>query len=247
MNLEIEKLMIIIRDLANRHYSREYKSIEEAIKEVKSLTRSAWNTNNSSIISELTKLNTILKRDYQRFWFDCLRFPPTWPDMKDLMGKPYYEDFNGLPSDFNEISYHDSIINGVETGEDFQLNIDLIETWNDEEHGWRQQGRQAILSFIGISLVRLDDYISDERIFMESQLPIEELKGVSIYSITEVPPIDYICKELSLNIESVKGKRIFVLDALINDFERVVIVCDSWSISRQGEGIDIGYAFKANG
>ena len=247
MNVEVEKLMIIIRDLANRHYSSEYKSIEEALKDVRSITKTAWDVNFTAIISELTKLNAILKRDYQRLWFDCLRFPPTWPEMKDLKGNPYYEDFSGLPSDFNEISYHDSVINGVEIGVDFRLNIDLIESWNDEEHGWRQIGRQAILSFNKVSVVRLDDYLQVERIYKESQIPIEELSGATIYTITEVPSIDYICREIFLDIESVKGKRVFILDILINDFNRVVIVSESWSILRHGDKHDIGFAFKANG
>ncbi len=247
MNENIYKLMIIIRDLANQHFSREYKSLEEVLSNAKDLTRKLWSNHHGEIITELENLNRILNRDYQLFWFECLKFPPAWPEMKDLKGNSYYRNYYGLPSDFNEISYHDSEVNRVSLSNDLELEIDLIENWKDEESGWRQQGCKAKLVFHEVKKILIDDFKDGERVFKRSDLKVNDLEGTTIFDFIEVPAIDHFLIELMIEKNGeINGNRIFVLDTQIDSYNRVTIICKNWYVQKYGNQHDIGFAFKVN-
>lgn len=191
-------------------YELDFESIDyDYYDELRSMTHSVWETNHAELLRELKNLDAESDVDFQLFWYDCLGFYQRKPKIFLKNGLPANVLYGDICNDIDIVvsqigGYHDLNFNYV-TYEDDLLSLYLdMRSWGIIS----KIDYQIKLTFKDVSNIQFYKYCvpTEER----EEFSIEKLMGNHILSARELPMIDYIFNNLSLDKEGlVPGKRLF--------------------------------------
>ena len=242
----IQSILEILKALRYSFIPKGFASIEAAVDFVKSMTQKLWTNNHSDLVELLDENNTDRFADISLLWFECFKFPYQEPVVRKSNGKPI-EDFSILGTDFNETSYHDSIINSVKDGKKSILfELLLIEEWKEErknENGpctYEQVGSKYTLEFQNIfKLFKVDTDKSEEclidSLYMNDQ---------TIYGFYEIPALKYYLEENDIPTDIEINKfRMFKLSYDLEEYSELIIFSKSFALRKvSDDSICIGRA-----
>lgn len=225
MNPKVEKIINMIIQIRNWSVPRgRYK---EAYEELSVLTRDAWNDFHTELLLELKNLNKYgTKDDFQRLWFDSLGFPPETPMLYDLEGKQIGLGYGFLPSDFNNICFHDSNIKNIEFGERLILDLGMVDFCMQDKN-WHPYN--AKLKFYNVAAILYREYDNKNKNFKYINFDPSKLLGGMVLSIIEIPPLDYVFRHLEIAEKyHFKDKRMFGFTLWSDD--GVILFADRWEL-----------------
>lgn len=236
MNRKVEKIINIIFQIAD--WSVPGNRYKGAYNRLRKLTSEIWNDFHAELLCELGKMDVYeMKADYQRLWFDSLGFPPLIPKMYDLEGKQMVLSYGRIPSDFNNICFHDSVIKGIEYREDLTFNLDLFEFWEQDER-WYQDEYDAELRFYNVEAILFREYDDKYNNFKYVSFDSNRLLEKMIMSFTEIPSIDYVFNYLEIDKKyHFKDKRMFLLSLCMGSDDEIIIFADGWKIGKDKKNL----------
>jgi hypothetical protein len=237
------ELLTLIRNLSNEHVPKEYSDILQATTILKDLTKSIWEAKHFDLLQDLEMLTGNTYHDIQQFWFECLNYPYKFPIKKDVHGEIRSRNYYNLPSDFNEIGFHDSKVIDIKVARDIEMIIDHIEEWEEEEKGWQQIGKRKKLLFLNGS-ISAQTYLKD-RTKQDIEISSIDFPKHDILDFWELPAIKYF-----QNIEGIScdyRKRVFKMESTAEGYTQIIIISDSWQVETISNDLHaINYAFKVN-
>jgi hypothetical protein len=227
----LEKIIDMVKLIAEREVPGEnYKLYCSSIRE---LTRTVWNDYHADLLKGLKVIDSgwVTRVDHQRLWFDCLGFPPEIPSIFDFQGKPVHLSPRILPSDFNEVCFHDSVIEEINYENNLVIGLKLFEFTNIEDK-WYTKEFVAKLEFIDVFEV----FHKSNEWGKNIEFNKECLAGVSILSLIEIPSIICELKDIySLDFaeyEKYVDKRVFSLTGCGGFDDIVTIICKEWKLEK---------------
>jgi hypothetical protein len=216
MKQKIDKIVDLVykvswSDISEKQYTRTFNTIRK-------LTGEVWANHHSELLRGLEKLDNP-KADYPLFWLECLGFPRRIPNLLGLDGSPLSLNFGALPTDFNQLNFHDSkLLSVISEKEKIKMLIEL--------DSWEQN--HAELTFYGASSTF--HLINDETVLEH----LNEVSDFTILSECEAPLIEYCIKHLKLPSTALenRGKRLFCIFGFQKDQPRdsLYVLADSWSL-----------------
>jgi len=241
MSENLDKLLLIIRYLSIDSIPQEFNgSIDLATQTVQELTQSVWSEEHGQLLIYLDELSQNTYQDIQLFWLECLKFPYKFP-LKKIKDGPLIDEFDGLPSDFNKVSFHDSIIRKIDKGSNICLEIDLAETWRDDKYEWVQEGRRTQVIFQNATLIRIETGGSSVGEYFDSQSELTDFQPSNIQAFCEVPITRYAFDKFKLGVEypDFVNTRLFILE-LLEGYSRITLTANNWSLEAIGDTTGIG-------
>lgn len=231
MNRKIEKITSIIFQIAN--WSVPGERYKEAYKKLRKLTSEVWNDFHVELLSELERIEDYgMREDYQRLWYDALGFPPLIPRTYDLEGKPTSLSYGAIPSDFNNIGFHDSVIKNIVYEEKLIFDLDLLEFW-EQDGNWYQDEYDAKLKFYNVEAILHREYNDKHRNFKYINFDTSRVSGNMIMGFAEIPSINYIFRYLEIDKKFYfKEKRMFLLSLTMGSDDEVIIFADGWEMDK---------------
>ena len=240
---QYNELLTLIRNLSNEHVPKEYRDILSAVQEVKELTKAIWKSHHFKLLQDLQLLSENTYHDIQQFWFECLSYPYGYPIKKGHDGKNTSCNYYNLPSEFNEIGFHDSRIIKIKVTQDIEITIDHVEEWEEEDKGWKQVGRRKKLHFQN-GEISAYTFLKD-RTRQDIDLSAIDFPNNEILDFWEIPAINYF-KDIE-RITCDYCKMVFKMDSTADGYSQIFIVSDNWHIEPiSDDSRAINYAFKTN-
>ena len=250
MTNEFNEFLILIRDFSNYYISKSYESATDVTNRIRELTRILWTEHHFEILNTLDSLTGNTYHDIQQFWIECLKFPYNFPIKKKIDGNNIMSLDNILPSDFNEISFHDSkILDIIVEENNLIFSIDLIETWNEGNYGWEQTGSNSKLIFENLFDLIILNEMCDCLDFDDLKFFLLNQNNIEINDFYEIPLINYYIRFFKLNADDItllKQKRMFLVETFNEQYNKLIIIADNWKLQKFGDKHSINFAYNIN-
>ncbi|MFC3803879.1 hypothetical protein [Cohnella sp. GCM10012308] len=214
MKRKVDQIIKSVFDLANQwidegKYRKTYNTLRKLTKEV-------WPLYHKELLDELAKLDNP-KADYQLFWLECLAFPPRTPNLFGADKMPLSLPYHALPSDFNDIGFHDSKIykiNNFDNGIKVQL---MLDSWEDPF------GEIVFHNASSFLLIKDDEILTQE---------LQTIEEFTVLTSGEAPNIGYCLSHLKIpNQFADKEKRLFYFMGFSDSWDSIFIFADHWSLT----------------
>ena len=104
-----ERLLVLLRDLGNRHVPKGYESVAEVATQIKNIMNLVWEEHYESILNELEEYstNTNGRIDYQDLLVESMKFPYETPILRSTDGVEFPEYVSNFKTAINDVGLLD--------------------------------------------------------------------------------------------------------------------------------------------